>query len=357
MAGMRILQVITDNNRRGAQVFATNLMDALRERGHTVETIALIPGSVGGLGLEYLSTRWPSADIFRRLRQRMARFDITVAHGSATGPACAIAAAGHLPWIYRQISDSVFWAPTWTKQARTRIALNQARVVVALSEYNRLQLIQRIGVRPGRVVIVPNAVPASDFVAATAGSRAAARQALGLPDAPTILFMGALVPEKGADLAVWALRGLPEAHLVIAGAGDEMENLERLAKALAPDRVHFVGTAADAAPLYHSADVIVLPSRGGDSMPAVLLEAGLCGLPAVSTRIGAIPEVVINGETGFVIPPDDLAALDLALRQLLDDPAARRAMGVAARTRCLDRFEIGRVAEQWETVLTNVTRA
>jgi glycosyltransferase involved in cell wall biosynthesis len=86
-------------------------------------------------------------------------------------------------------------------------------------------------------------------------------------------------------------------------------------------------------------------------MPAVLLEAGLCGLPVVSTRIGAIPEVVANGETGFVVSPDDLAALDAAVGKLLQDSSRRLAMGRAARVRCLERYDMGSVADQWETAL------
>lgn len=351
MHAMRILQVVTDNNRRGAQVFATQLHDAFRTQGHTVDTVALWPGAVGGLGLETLGARWPAPRTIPALRSRMATVDVTIAHGSSTLPACAIAGLGRHPFVYRQISDSAFWAPTRVKRMRTRAALNRARVVVALSEYNRGLLIDPIGVRPDRIVVVPNGVPATEFGPADAAARAAARTALHLPDAPTVLFVGALEPEKGADLAIRALADRPDAHLVVAGAGREQEHLEQLAGTVAPGRVHFVGTVAEAEPLYHAADLVILPSRGGDAMPAVLLEAGLCGLPVVSTNIGAIPEVVVDGVTGSVVAPDDQPALDAAVARLLDDPATRSTMGSAARSRCLERYEIGRVAEQWQAAL------
>jgi len=351
MDAMRILQVVTDNNRRGAQVFATQLHDAFRTQGHTVDTVALWPGAVGGLGLEPLGDRWPAPRTILELRSRMGRVDVTIAHGSSTLPACALAGLGRHPFVYRQISDSAFWAPTRVKRIRTRTALNRARVVVALSEYNRGLLIDPIGVRPDRIVVVPNGVPATEFGPADAPTRTAARAALALPDGPVVLFVGALEPEKGADLAIRAVAARPDARLVVAGAGREREPLEREAAAVAPGRVHFVGTVATAEPLYHAADLVILPSRGGDAMPAVLLEAGLCGLPVVSTRIGAIPEVVVDGVTGSVVAPDDQPALDAAVARLLDDPTARAAMGAAARVRCLERYEIGRVAEQWEAVL------
>lgn len=355
--GLRILQVITDNDRRGAQVFAAHLHGALAARGHAVETVAMVEGSSGGLGFPVLGDRWPSGRILHRLRRRMGPVEVTVAHGSDTGLACALAGVGRRRYVYRQISDSAFWTPTRLKRARSRFGMNRARAVVSLSEFNRFQLIDRIGVTPGKIVVVPNAVPGADFHPGTPATRTAARAGLGLPEGPVVLSVGALTPEKGTDLAVTALARIPDAHLVVAGAGSEAAHLEALAAAHAPGRVHFVGTRADAAGLYHAADVLVLASRGGDSMPAVLLEAGLCGLPVVSTRIGAIPEVVVDGVTGIVVAPDDEAALADALTRLLADPEERARMGDAARARCLERYEMAPVAAQWEAVLRRVAGA
>ena len=349
---MRILQIVSDTDRRGAQVFATDLEAALRDRGHHVETVALVPGSGGGLGVDVLASRWPSARGLRELRARMARVDVTVAHGSTTGPACALAGLGRRrPVVYRQISDSRFWAPTRVKRARVRASLARARFVVALSEFNRTDLIEWIGVAPERIVVVANGVPATQFSPVTHAQQVATRAALELPDVPIVLFVGALVPEKGADLAIRSVGRTADAHLVVAGTGPEHDRLERLAAEVAPGRVRFMGTTADAAPLYHAADLLALPSRGGDAMPAVLIEAGLCGLPVVSTRIGAIPEVVVDGETGYVVPPDDLEGFAGAVVRLLADAGTRATMGEAARTRCLERYDITRVAEGWEAVL------
>ena len=355
---MRILQVVSDTDRRGAQVFATDLAPALRARGHEVETIALVTGASGGLEVEALGARWRSAGVLRELRARMARVDVTAAHGSSTGPACALAGLGRgRPVVYRQISDSRFWAPTRAKRAQVRATLASARVVVALSEFNRNELVEWIGVRPERIVVVPNGVPADRFPPATPTARATARAALGVPDAsgstpvPVVLYVGALAPEKGADLAIRAVGRIDGAHLVIAGAGVEADRLERLAGEVAPGRVTFVGSTADAAPLYHAADLLVLPSRGGDAMPAVIIEAGLCGLPVVSTTVGAIPEMVVDGETGYVVAPDDLDALTDRIAGLLHDPVVAAAMGGAARERCLERYDIARVAEGWDAAL------
>jgi glycosyltransferase involved in cell wall biosynthesis len=82
--------------------------------------------------------------------------------------------------------------------------------------------------------------------------------------------------------------------------------------------------------LYHSAQIFCLPTRG-DCLPMVLSEAGAAGLPAVSTAVAGIPEIVRDGETGLLVPVGDVAALTRALRILVDDPALRRKLGSAAQ--------------------------
>jgi len=351
---MRVLHVVSDTDRRGAQVFATDLDAALRHLGHHGRAVALVPGRVGGLDLPVLGSRWPALGTLRALRDAMADADVTVAHGSSTGPACAVAGPGR-PFVYRQISDSRFWAPTLPKRWRVRIVLARARRVVALSEFNRAELIDWIGVRPDRIVVVPNGVSASRFLPASGPARAAARKSLGLdPDAPVIACTNALVPEKGTDAVIRAVATIPEAVLVVAGDGPERDALERLADAVAPGRVRFLGSVDDATTLYHATDIVVLASRGGDAMPASLIEAGLCGLPVVSTEVGAIPEVVVDGVTGFVCPPGDDAAITTRLASLVAEPGDRARMGTSARSHCLARYEIGVVAARWADVLSTV---
>lgn len=350
---MRILQVVTDTDRRGAQVFASDLHDALTLRSHDVETIALAAGtSPGGLELQVLGRRRHDPQGSRRLRERMKRFDVAIAHGSTTGPACALAGLGlPTPFVYRQIGDSRFWAPTRARRLRVRSALRRARLVTALSASAADALVRYIGVDTSRVRIVPNGVRVGAYRPATPSERSAARAALGLPDAFTILFIGALVPEKGADLAIAATSRLAGSSLAVVGEGPERERLELAAERLAPGRVHFLGSLPDPLVAYHAADVFVLPSRGGDSMPATLIEAALCALPSISTRVGSIAEVVLDDTTGFLVDAGDVDGLTRALQQLSNDPARRRRLGAAGRKHCLAHFDIDVVAVAWENVL------
>jgi glycosyltransferase involved in cell wall biosynthesis len=153
---------------------------------------------------------------------------------------------------------------------------------------------------------------------------------------------------------VRAVAALGDAQVLIAGDGPDRADLEELATAQAPGRVHFAGRVSEPRDAYAAADVVVLPSRGGDSMPATLIEAGLSGRPVVACPIGAIPEIVVDGHTGRLVPSDDLDALIDALRALLADPAWRDELGRAAREHCAARFSIEHVGRQWGDVLDAV---
>jgi glycosyltransferase involved in cell wall biosynthesis len=360
---LRVLQVITDTDRRGAQVFASDLGDALGSRGHHVRTVALAPGGAAWpLLVDTLGTSRLGVATLRELRREAIDHDIVVAHGSSTLPACAVSLVGTgVPFVYRQISDSLFWAPDRRRQARVRTFLARAMRVVALSATQAAVLRVHFGVRPDRVEVVPNGVPIGAFPMVGDDDRAEARARFAIPaEAPVVLSISALVPEKGVDLVIDAVARLddPNVHLLVVGDGPQRAELEHRTSGIAGlrDRVVFTGGVADARHAYAAADVMVLASRGGDSMPATLVEAAFCGVPVVATPVGAIAEVVIDGDTGTIVPVGDVDALAGALARLLGDPVEARAISVRARLRSLQLFEISAVAEEWERVLVACVR-
>jgi glycosyltransferase involved in cell wall biosynthesis len=354
---LSILQVITDTDRRGAQVFAMDLHEALAARGCEMVTVALAPGKVGGLDVPVLGPGRRSISTMRALRSCMTSTQITVAHGSTTLPACAIASVGtRAAFVYRQISDLRFWASSPARRFRVRVALARAAGVVALWEGSASLLSSGFGVRASRVTVIPNGVPPQRFPPADARRRAEARAEFGLRGEDRVaVYVGALVPEKGVDVAIDAVALVPGLELLVAGGGPERRALEERAASVAPGRVRFAGSLADPTAAYASADVIVLPSRGGDSMPATLIEAGMMGIPAVATPVEAIPEIVRDGVTGALVgigSPDELAG---ALRDVTSDGARMRALGASAREHCLAHYSIGHVADAWSARLIGLT--
>jgi glycosyltransferase involved in cell wall biosynthesis len=228
------------------------------------------------------------------------------------------------------------------------LILRRADLIVALSTHARDDLVKYIGIPADRIRIVPNGVPSAGFPLSDPSSRPAARSDIGLAELPTVLYAGALVPEKGVDLAIEAAARLPDIQLLIVGDGPERGRLEAIGERVAPNRIVFAGTLAWPQTAYAAADAVVLPSRGGDSMPAVLVEAGYSGLPAVATPIGSIEEIIADGMTGVIVPPNDPAALSDGIARAL---ASGVVLGAAARQYCLGRFDIDVVAARWEEVL------
>jgi glycosyltransferase involved in cell wall biosynthesis len=183
----------------------------------------------------------------------------------------------------------------------------------------------------------------------TADDRQNARQMLGLPlDRKVVLFAGQIIERKGVADLLRAWRVLKDefadtADLVIVG--DDLENdgchriqMEELAAALGC-AVRFVGFQRDVARWLIAADVCVVPSHA-EPLGNATLEAMACGRPVVGSRVGGIPEMIIDGETGLLTPPRDPAALAAAIKRLLTHPEMCRHLGDAARRRCERHFSI-----------------
>jgi glycosyltransferase involved in cell wall biosynthesis len=170
-----------------------------------------------------------------------------------------------------------------------------------------------------------------------------------------LLFVGRLRIRKGVEVLLAALDLLRQQDgaapmLVIAGDGEHRVALEATAARLGLDgtSVRFLGRA-DAArvrALLAAARALVVPSTY-EGMPLVVLEAMAAGLPVVASRVSGIPEVVLDGETGWLVPPEDPQALAMALHELLADAGEGRRRGAAGRQRVDERFRPKSAAERW----------
>ena len=336
-----------------------DLQPGLEALGCTVVTVALAPGDHGDvLDIEALGPTRRSWKTLRALRRRARDHDVVIAHGSTTLFACALALFGTgRPFVYRQISDPIFWAATWARRLRVAVFIRRAHQVVCLAEGVADVFARHYRLDRSSLSVIPNAVPGERFEPPTERERADARAELGIPlSAEVAVYVGALVEEKGVDLAIRALASRSSAHLVLAGDGPERETLEALACQLLGDRAEFLGPVTDPRLLYWAADVLLMPTRGGDSMPAVLIESGLCGLLSVTCPIGAITDVVLDEETGFVVPVDDLEALSHATGRVLDDAGLRSRLGAEAERHCRAHFTISATAPAWVEVMAPLAR-
>lgn len=168
-----------------------------------------------------------------------------------------------------------------------------------------------------------------------------------------VLHVGRLVEKKGTALLIEAMAALPDARLVVIGDGPERTRLEQLASgraaflgALPPDEV---AAWMRRAWLLAAASVT---ARDGDSegLPTVIVEAAASGVPVVGTDHSGIPEAVVDGETGFIVPERDRGALATRLRDILDSAELRRRLGAGARALAERRFDSARQIERLESL-------
>ncbi|MBX6382596.1 MAG: glycosyltransferase [Microbispora sp.] len=194
--------------------------------------------------------------------------------------------------------------------------------------------------RPEQYVVIPPGTGLGPLP-----ERARARAALGVPrDAPVVAYVGRLMkakrPDRLAAVAAAVLARLPGARFLVCGGGELKEEVER---AVMPmwDSFRLLGWRRDVETVYAAADVVLLTSDS-EGTPLALVEAGMAGLPVVATRVGSVPEVVLDRRTGFLTDPDPDEMADHVVRLLVDPGLARR-MGEAARTWterafCVDRL-------------------
>jgi glycosyltransferase involved in cell wall biosynthesis len=157
-------------------------------------------------------------------------------------------------------------------------------------------------------------------------------------DGPLLLAICRLEPQKGVDVAIRALAEIPNARLVVLGEGPQRAELEQLAD----DRVHLLGRVPDVAAWLRRADVLVHPVRW-EGFGLALLEAMLASLPIVATNVSSIPEIVADGETGVLVPPDDASALADAVNRVLAEPGA---YGERGRSRARAEFSVAKMADR-----------
>jgi len=173
-----------------------------------------------------------------------------------------------------------------------------------------------------------------------------------------ILSVGRLLKWKGHEYAVRALRHLSDAnreiHWLIAGDGPQRDPLYSLASELGvSDSLHLLGYRDDVPRLMSAADVFVHPSTT-EAFGIVLVEAMMQGTPIVGSRAGAVPEIVVNEDTGYLVEPADSKAISDAVYRLLEDPEEREEMGMAARKVYMRNYTLEKMTLKIKKIYRNL---
>jgi glycosyltransferase involved in cell wall biosynthesis len=343
-----VLVVTSSAERRGAQTEALLVAEGLTDLGIDATVVALAPAGSGGLDVEVLGRGAMAPATLLALRRRATHHDLVLAWGSTTLPACAVALAGHTPWIYRSIGDPGAWVRGRVHRERTGLLLRRARTVVALWPEAADQLAQLYRIDHARIEVIPNGRDAARFTPITPTERAEARAELGLEaDDRVAVVLGALSAEKQIDQAIEAVAALDGVVLLVAGGGPQRTALEERARRRAPGRVRFLGSVADPAALLAAADALLLTSRT-EGQPAVVLEALFRGVPVAASRVGAVEQLVQPERTGFLFEAGDVAGATAALEAAIALPMTAV---LGERQRIAERFDGDVVTAQWAQLL------
>jgi glycosyltransferase involved in cell wall biosynthesis len=222
------------------------------------------------------------------------------------------------------------------------------------------QLVIAAGAPPERVIAIPAGVPLDDFALPRGGADVLASVGLPPTAGPIVGSVAMFRGSKGHDHLLDAFARVharrPSVRLVLVGDGGRRVWAEGLVRERGlADVVRFTGFRTDVPALLGIMDCFALASTRTEGVPQSLLQAAAAGVPLVASRIGGIPEVVEDGVTGLLVPPEDPAALATAIERVLADPAGAAARARAARKRCEERFSretsIGRLLALYDELV------
>jgi glycosyltransferase involved in cell wall biosynthesis len=357
---LKLLQVVQSRQRRGAETFAYQLACELERRGHRTSTVHLtrFDGANGQprrcSDVQLTATgRWSTLWALRRAIHAFGPDLVQVGGGQSSAYASlARRLDRRAPWklVWRNIGMASDWMRGPLHRALyRRVLLPAADGVVTVSRTTGDDFTSILPVAQPMAVI-PTGIDPQLF--RPQQTRTEVRVALGTPqNARVVLWVGALSREKRPDRLLRVVRRLAtgDADLMawVVGDGPLRSDVGRLADSCGlRGRIHLLGQRADVPDLMQAADVLLLTSDT-EGTPRVVLEAGLAGLPLVAPRVGGVPELVDDEQTGLLAEPGEEEELARLSRRILDEPSLASRLGQRARDRTLESYLMPAIADQY----------
>lgn len=348
-----IVHIIPSPRGRGAQRAARILVDRLDEPGRVRHRLlGLFDGPADveidldlGLPAGRRTAEGFEPRVALRLRHVLTQLGpvAVVAHGGDAMKYALPAVIGTGRALAYCVIGTYAGRSTWLHQWLWRRIMAQAELVVAVGDEVLDECTDRFRVDPQRAVVIPNGRDPNEFYP---------RQSWDVSSEPTLLFVGALTAQKRPDRFIEVVRRLRAEgrhfRAVVVGDGPLAGTLT---PAAAAHGVDLLGPRSDVPEILRASDIFVFPSLPtGEGMPGVLIEAGLSGLPAVSTPVPGAGAVLRDGTTGVIVD-DSVQSMVSAVGRLLEDQQLRAAMGAAARTRCESEFNLDLMAKRWRAAV------
>jgi glycosyltransferase involved in cell wall biosynthesis len=348
-----VLHVLPSAVARGAQVYARALVDLLDTPEDRHELLSLYSGPSGievDASLGRPGGPEPAVGFDPRTAVSLHRFirdhsaDVVVAHGGDSLKYVVSALSG-VPVVYHAIGTVAATVNGTLRRSLWRGLLRRADLVATVSEDVADECRRLMRVPQGKLRVVPNGRDPSRFRPRSVADRAG--------EVPVVIFVGHLTRGKRPDEFVRLIRSLRERGVscrgVLVGDGPLRDELEAQATEAG---VEMAGERTDVDLLMRGADLLAFLSLPeGEGMPGVLIEAGLSGVPVITTAVPGASSVVEDGVTGAIVDLWDVASWVDRAAVLLADRDLREAMGVAARRRCETMFSMDVSADRWREIL------
>ncbi len=346
--------LVTSTQRRGGELWGSQIADGLSERGWEVSTRSLVSFRGPAISAVPLvdkpreELRSIDLQVIKALRAEISGFgpDLVFANGGATLPVAVGATLFRRSpsLIYGSIGEPLYWARTAMARRRTRFLMRRCNGVAAISHPTRRQLIDGFGLAADRVFVAHPGVGHRFFVA---GSESHS-------DELRVLFIGSLSREKGPLDALTAFQTASETkpmRMRFVGGGPLESALREAVDDGGPESgVDVIGPVDDVLPHIQWADVLVVTSES-EGIPGVVLEAGAAGVPTVAYRVGGLSDVIKHGETGLLVAPSDSAALADQLAALAGNRSLRATLSDGIRDRIREEFTLKVALDRYDETL------
>ncbi len=358
---LSVLQVASAfPNWGGAELHALNLSQQLQRRGHDV-TVACRPGRFVeerarqmGLPTVPITVRkqndWQDyGALYRFLREK--QIDVLHAHWSTdmiVPPTAALRAhvpvrilTRHMPYPFKNRFGSWLYSQVlWTRLVTVSASVRETLLAC--------------GVAPDKVEVIHHGTNIEEFIQTTASPQSI-RHGLGIPDdCLTVGIVGRIAPEKGHQVLLQAAALLGDRYpirFIIVGDGpSEAAVRDAVGRLGLEERVVFAGFRGDVNNVIAALDILTLPSTWNEPCAAVVQQAMALGKPVIGTRAGGTPEMVVEGETGLLVPPSDAPALADAIARLAGDAFLRKRLGAAGRERVGAYFSLSLMTDRIEAL-------
>lgn len=371
---MKVLQLVTRNETRGAEIFAAQLAEQLVTRGHPTVQAALFTQRAGCTAIQFeqvqnteLSSktqgrfRW---EVLRNLGALLRSFqpDVVQANGFHALKYAALHRKLHgarWPLIYRNISLASGWVRSSYQRKWGAWLCKSVDFVTSVSEKSAADFAACYSIPASRITTIRRGVDIPDEPDKVRQREILCQLTGWNPTSPIIGHVGGFTEEKNHHLLLDAFRQIldtvPDTKLATVGDGPLRSEIEhRIAQEFA-GAAQSLGHRHDVRTLAAAFDVLLLPSKI-EGVPGVVLEAAARMVPAVCSDVGGIREATLHEKTGLIVPTNDAASLASSTIRLLRESGVRLKMGFAAREHIRENYSMSRAVDEFEELFAKLIR-